>query len=353
MRYRLFSLLILFAWLASGCRKDVEPQPNYVWFPAEELGVNELRDQRIHADANGHIYIAQNDWSSSPPTTKYWYFDGANWSEHKFEQQAGLSTFNLIVAAEDGSVWALAYGQLYQLRDGEVVDRRLIPAIIDPPFYFIDMEIANNSIWLLHTFYGLFKYDIASEDLTHHPDSSANVSYAQMVIDSESNIWIAKDSRSHNLFRYTADQQWLLAEDPDSVLGNPDVINYTNPDYYVKFNDLEATSSGAVIASTSWSMGQIRNGVYRRHFFDMNPPYYNFRKFRTAPDNSLWHYYTYEGESLLARSTGGKIEVVGDLTNAVDVGNVSPYHLTIDKKNNVWVATNRGVIVFNRDGVNY
>ncbi len=105
--------------------------------------------------------------------------------------------------------------------------------------------------------------------------------------------------------------------------------------------------------SYGWTyMHRITNG---RLVAEALPTGYKETNLQTDNEGRMWlfvdgHWNMYE--PLLYRVSGGVAAEEFDLTETMD-GNIWIYDLAFDRNNNAWVATNKGVVVYNGEGVRF
>ena len=178
-----------------------------------------------------------------------------------------------------------------------------------------------------------------------------------MSQDAEGNVWIARKTKHYNLIGKMADGAWQRPEDPDSLLAEPANWPNWNP-FYVHFSDAATDEHGNTLflKDNMPFMYRIKQGRLQRMATTFELGGNNIRNDRAG---RLWLFKSFGEWSgyweifpYLIRIDNYNLAEKADLTEALP-GNIWPYDLAFDRNGNAWVATNKGVVVYNSAGVRF
>lgn len=362
LRTYLAVLLLLLFFGFNSCKKEDPLHPVWMTYSAEETGLVDQREFNICADVSGNIYALQS--TDSADIFKLVYHkkgsDGWQTTELSFVRQDPwyVTDENHMKATTDGSVWLLGKEEMLRLKDGEVSQRYSLNSLIEQGSAVAVSRFATfgTEVWLLHWSNGLFQLNTETgEPLSFH-DPGYSGTDILLSIDSEGNRWIVKQNYPHNVIALASDGSWKTVNDPDSLIGCPACpsTGYGVPAY----DDFRGMVSDAVgntyLYSIDYQLLRISNGTVQSMALSIGP---NYDAMTVDHDDRLWFYKTgltsyFSGDSRIYRYNGGSSPTVVDLTDTFE-GNVWPYDLTFDHNNNTWISTNKGIAVYNENGVEF
>lgn len=357
---KLSLLGLIFIVIIAGCKRD-SSIGNQAWrvFEEEETGIDhENRVQEICIDANDNVYAGYLVSTSSfgffyHPTIGGWY----NYEEPSPNTPAYYLPMD---NDADGSVWANSLNKIYQLENGEIINTYTVP----PPDSssssiggYIKLKVFNNEVWLLHIYKGLYKFDPSSESLTHYPDNTGIGNYTNLEIDNLGNKWVVRTYSPNRLLKLTSDGTWINYDNDDPLLIYcPSCTDYNHS----LISSISISQSGQCYFMAGSSSGQkelftIENGSIKKLLdYSQFYPHYEFQycKFDRADNLWLYRYGLSNPDSYLAQYSDGGLTKIIDITEANVGGNVYAYQIDFDNKNNIWISTNKGIVVYYPNGIN-
>lgn len=346
---------VLVSGLLIGCKKDDAIYAMMETIPVTDMGLEAFNAYYVCADGQGGIYTVQKIEQNGVATIG---FHGAagDWQTQELEFQSGIWNYNenlKMKATADGSVWLLGYLELFQFKNGILqraysLDQSNIPS----PTYFNQLAVNGNSVWLMNRIHGLYSLNRSTGLLVRQEDpTDPNYYYNRMVIDSDNNIWISKEYHAENLIGLMSDGTWQSVADPDSLLVCTTCNEWLNT--YKQFFLSAVDQQGVTYLSSGSNLYRIVDRTLELMF----KPFIQggtSRMFCDA-DNQLWMHSAIYPNSininpLVYRYEGNQDPSYFDVSRSFE-GNVWIYDSTVDHNNNIWIATNKGVVIYNSEGV--
>ena len=353
-------LLACCVTLFYGCEKDEADYGSLVVFSAEEIGLETFKNYTICSDVNGNIYAVQETDDEDVFNLFYLQKGNDDWSTIAFSFVAQdpyyVTDKNNMKTTTDGSVWLLGHEEIVRFKGGGILQTYPIDHLIVTGSELGVSRFATfgNEVWLLHWNYGLFQLDITTGETVGYQDPGYSGTDMLLAIDNDGNKWITKNNYDHNVIALMADGSWQTASDPDSLIGCPECVMWGGTTHE-SFRGIETDAIGnTYLQSDIGKLFRLSNGVIQ----SMAINYMSYTDgFIMDRNDNLWFYRTHSivtmpKSSILYRYNGGTAEQVIDLTAAFS-GNVWPYNLTFDHNNNAWVASNKGIAVYNENGVEF
>lgn len=346
-----FCLLLLF----SGCKKGCEDKA--VWQKVHEIespfSSNILWN--ICVAPNDNVYISYTDGDNGG-SYGYIYYDKEKWSYHVVENEFMGSAPDWELT-DDGSVWMTGFNKLYHLNSGSIIDSFEVSGYDTTNSFnrFSQIEIINNEIWLLHRTWGLYKFESSGSVLIHYPNGLSVSDYTRLETDIYSNKWVSTNYHPNRILKFTTNSEWINLDNDNPLLEQCSGC-IPEPQYYYlsnlainpfgKINFLGSSGNGA-----STHLFNLENDIIMEDANGQFDPPSNFGSCRFDKQGNLWLWRT-SGiqEAYLARFDNGSLHTI-DASDADVSGNVVLYALDFDSKNNLWLVTNKGILVYNETDV--
>jgi hypothetical protein len=342
-----------------GCKEDEETLGTWLTYGTEETGIEDFREFTICPDAFGNVYALQYGPSLIDYRMFYRSKEG-KWTEQDVDyiprDYSNPLDGDRMQTTSDGSVWLLSTESLLRFRFG-VLERTYPLTLSEQEDNYMDFEATDSGIWLVHWQYGLCRLDIGTGVMSGYSDPASSGGYAQLSKDGTGNIWIARYTNNYNIIGLMADGSWQRPHDPDSLLvcmGCPPPEWGFQP-YFVRFKEAETDPAGNTLflENSCQYLFRISNGTVQRMAVPSSMPGNTMRADRMGRTWMLKHgSYSHIGLPYLWRYDGAIVAETADLTEAIS-GNIWPYDLAFDRNNNAWIATNKGVVVYNREGIRF
>lgn len=331
--------------LLSGCSEEEVHAP-WVSHTTDQTGIAEFMRFSICPDGMGNAYAVQVDTAAQSAACFYYSSEGA-WTRSDFafeSRQYYVYDGDDLQAAHDGSVWLIGLTEAIRFLGGQIAQR----IALGNSDVVRDFAIHGHEVWMIST-NRLMRLDMATGAISSYVSPNYTGGFLKLTVDSEGNKWMACNSVEYNIYGLSAEGTWVKPEDPDSLLKPWE--SWWGPEP-VDFQDATSDLGGnSYFHSSNWAnMHRITNG---RLVAEALPLGYRETKLQTDHDGRIWLYVdnTWQGfEPLIYRVSGGIAAEEFDFSEALP-GNIWLYDLAFDRNNTAWVATNKGVVVYNKDGV--
>lgn len=322
--------------------------------PCETIGLVPQDLYTICADGKGGVYVLQpNDTSQIVRLGYGTAID--NWAVQSVELEINPSYIHAdqidMKATADGTVWLLVNQKLYSLSGGTIQLRMDLSQSAGVLGKFHRLEVSNNNVWLLHEYRGLYRFD-RNVDLIARlsTGTESNYRFDNLVADSDDNVWVSKDHYIDNITGLMNDGTWVNVNDPDSILACPTCSEWNN--IYKYMYTSAADHAGIVYLFLNGGFFRIKD----RTLEQMAPPIV----FPLLVDhtNELWMYSEFTSgyygsiNPFLYHYEGSSDPTHYDLAQLFE-GNVWLFDGSIDANDNIWMATNKGIAIYNRDGIRF
>ncbi len=342
------ALIILGA--LTGCRKNSE-SPTWVTMSPSDIGFSSSTFGGFMAmDTSDGLYVIQ--WNPESDLTEYAYRPkGGNWIRHEllnYEKTLNHTTAN----DDDGTVWLLAEAYLYHMLDGEILRRYEIsnPNTTYQYNAFRGVSVGGGRVWLLNKLSGLHELNLETGILTHYPDTSATGDYHRLAADDFGNVWVAKDSYYNGLMHLTSAGDWVYVDRSNPVFDCPSC--YPNSEnYYVFALRLEYTGDNRLYLLTRNTWHDFPYALWTVQDDSIvlltEESLGAYSRLRSDPLGRPWihgiqdgHFGVFENGMFTYISLS---EAYQEPVYSID--------MQFDSHQNVWVSTNKGIAVYNVNGV--
>lgn len=355
-RFLFHSLLIveIIAGL-SACKKDADNLGKMIAISSESIGIKPYTEFTVCADGRGGIYVFQETETEYVARVGF-STDRTTWNFHEIEfESLGYRVREPLKmqATADGSVWLLGYRKLYQFLGGELVLEVDLATAAGVSGEFTRITVNDENVWLLHSVKGLYGMNRSLGVVGHLPDPTIpNYAYDNVIADADNNVWISKKYYAENLIGLMSDGTWKYPNDPDSVLACPTCNEWTNG-YKTLF-----LATADRLGITYLGMGSEFLRIKDKTLEIIAPPNgagYVATMFTDRHDRFWMHsiYTSYSNStisSFVHKYEGSQNTSYFDVTDVFE-GNVWLYDSSVDRNNNILVATNKGIAVYNYNGV--
>ncbi len=319
------------------------------------IGIEPYSQYSICSDGIGGIYVLQPSEFEDIALVSYSTgLDNWNIQQIEFDALEHFPFDNLALeATSDGSVWILGSDKLYRLKNGDIQVFNL-SSPTNPYGRFIQLAVNDNNIWLLHSRNGLYYFDRNVNLPIHINDPTDQAyEYGQVIADSDNNVWLTKEYYAENLIGLMSDGTWQLVNDPDSLLA------CTTCNEWMNHHKIMWEAIGDLEGSVYLFLG---GGFYRIHdrTLELMSPIHitgGVGAMLIDNQNELWmhsasrnNYPNTYLNPFVYHYEGNTTPTYFDVSQLFD-GNVWLYDSSVDKNNNIWVGTNKGLVVYNADGV--
>ena len=348
--------LIGFGIILTGCTKDSAVPDTDVgkdlWevMPTSDLNVYSADDPyEIHFGPDGQLFVLQPSVGSS-----FTYCSCENesgeWVRFTVDSTISVTDNELITRVlSDGSLCILTATRLVKVTSCGVFES--YPVVNSDTLSannsmdrFIGLEVVNGTPWLLHGVWGLFRFDIGSQNLEHKPILSPYPFYADLseIEDFQS---LAKLPDGIVIFNNEDGRSWIRSE--LNGVAPVELIACSNCKYY----NLRTSPTGLVIA-------MVDNGIESERMRSLP----NLTTIQTLPLSAPPEFFTtsvFDHSGYLAYYSGfpynqpyiglqpnGSGETILNAQDAIEQGNLVVYDLAFNNQNELFVATSHGVLKY-------
>jgi len=354
------ALVVITLISTTGCDKEEDTLGTWITYGTEETGIADFREFTICPDAFGNVYALQYDPDAQLFHLFYRPKDG-EWQQQEIDHESRAylwgygSQADFMQATADGSVWLLGSTKLIRLHFGTVHYHDVFsPSGWGIPF--VNFVARDTEVWLLHSYSGLHRLNVQSGQVVRLTDpSQSQGAYSILTVDMGGSVWVSTHSPDYNLFRLRPDGTWQKVHDPDSLLRCASCPDPQNS--FLQFQGAASDLSGSsYFLGNGNTLFRITDATISQLAFPTDD-YYDQKAIKADPQGRMWFFnrfmlHTNFRTPFFWRYGNGDVAETADLTDALP-GNVWPYDLAFDRNNNAWIATNRGVVVYNREGIRF
>jgi len=354
--YRFYGLLVFVPLiLVSACKKEsIEPEipekkDRWELTDAATMNISPTVPFEIQFDASDELYAIQR-YSGSSYTMCNCKTESGTWKRFPIDSLSSNVTLTFLTrVSDDGYVWVLTDTRLIKLNSCGSFESYTVASsdsLSFNEFYnrFVGLEVVNGIPWLLHATWGLYRYDLAANSLVHHPVLYPFPFYTDL---SEIGYFLslAVDNTGNALFNNTEGRVWV-----GRTTQGTQPLEYI-PCYDCLFHNFRTSPTGEVYAQITKPDGDTRT----RNIVTFSPQ-------QTLPLNESPNYFTksvFDRNGQLAYYSGypnfqpyiglqpnGAPENIVNARHVVEEGNVTVYHLGFNAANELFVATDQGILKY-------
>lgn len=344
----------------SGCKKEtIEPEEEGHWksYTLQEMGMGNtasLHTSRIWIDANDNVYVYEHYGS---PHICYLPKDGSTWSSQVLSTGVFYETIYDMEADEDGTMWVLGNARVLEMKEGEILNSFQVLGEDTAGIFnhFIDLERSSNGLWMTHVDQGLFELNTSTGVIIHHPDTFGygDKDYLKATTDPWGGLWVPRNDTGFAMLRFDVLEQTWQNSSPLGYFGLGEENNYwfgsveMNHHGIMYLLQLDGSTPHAIyILNTKPDGGYAFATHAAQDYFDADHDYQQLALDRYG---IIYMYKSESQRSLISKFLNGYWETPVDVSK-VFVGNVNINHVAFDSKNNMWLATSKGVAVNSESG---
>ena len=354
--YRFYGLLVFVPLiLVSACKKEsIEPEipekkDRWELTDAATMNISPTVPFEIQFDASDELYAIQR-YSGSSYTMCNCKTESGTWKRFPIDSLSSNVTLTFLTrVSDDGYVWVLTDTRLIKLNSCGSFESYTVASsdsLSFTEFYnrFVGLEVVNGIPWLLHATWGLYRYDLDADSLIHQPILYPFPFYTDL---SEIGYFLslAVDNTGHAFFNNTEGRVWV-----GRTTQSPQSLEYI-PCYDCLFHNFRTSPTREVYAQITQPDGEAA----ARNLLD-----YSLQQ--TLPLNESPNYFTksvFDRNGYLAYYSGspsfqpyiglqpnGGPENIVNARDASEEGNVTVYHLAFNAANELFVATDQGILKY-------
>ncbi len=322
--YRFYGLLVFVPLiLVSACKKEsIEPEipekkDRWELTDAATMNISPTVPFEIQFDASDELYAIQR-YSGSSYTMCNCKTESGTWKRFPIDSLSSNVTLTFLTrVSDDGYVWVLTDTRLIKLNSCGSFESYTVASsdsLSFTEFYnrFVGLEVVNGIPWLLHATWGLYRYDL-------------EIGYF---------LSLAVDNTGHAFFNNTEGRVWV-----GRTTQSPQSLEYI-PCYDCLFHNFRTSPTREVYAQITQPDGEAA----ARNLLD-----YSLQQ--TLPLNESPNYFTksvFDRNGYLAYYSGSPSfqPYIGNARDASEEGNVTVYHLAFNAANELFVATDQGILKY-------
>lgn len=341
--------------ILSSCKKEqIDPIPDAVkdrWdvMPLDEIRIPSSEDSyEILINSENRLFGIQNPGLISS-TYCVCKDELDNWTRFKIDSTVFTSGRTLLSTVDGSDIWVLTDTRLIKIStcgtfESYVVANADTLTLNIAGDRFVGLEIVNGTPWLLHEEWGMFSYDLGAEALEHHPITDPIPFYTEL---SEIGFFhsMAHSSDGRVMFNNYDGRAWVVvnANEVYPLELNP-FIDY----WYYSFETSPTNQVISLVRENTEEAEMMSLPDFRSVptlALSEAPEFFT----NTVLDNDGYLAYysgTFYAQPYIGLQPDGSDELIVNAQDAVEQGNVVVYDLAFDNQNELYVATNQGILKY-------
>ena len=354
--YRFYGLLVFVPLiLVSACKKEsIEPEipekkDRWELTDAATMNISPTVPFEIQFDASDELYAIQR-YSGSSYTMCNCKTESGTWKRFPIDSLSSNVTLTFLTrVSDDGYVWVLTDTRLIKLNSCGSFESYTVASsdsLSFTEFYnrFVGLEVVNGIPWLLHATWGLYRYDLDADSLIHQPILYPFPFYTDL---SEIGYFqsFARDNAGHLLYNNTEGRAWVRFD-----AGQVQQLEH-GACYECRYNNFRTGPYGEAYALITKPDGEtaIRNlldfSIQQTLPLQESPNYFSKSVFDR--NGQLAYYSGYPNfQPYIGLQPNGAPENIVNARHVVEEGNVTVFHLGFNAANELFVATDQGILKY-------